>query len=80
MSLVVGEEVRWVSEDSISWFTACGTMEAAADGLEGGTVTVVTQTVTTFWHTDTLANAAIREKNRRCIATNCSQLENAKRE
>jgi hypothetical protein len=57
---LVDEEVRWVSEASISWLTACGAMEAAADGLEGGTVTVVTHIVTTFWHTDTRANAAMR--------------------
>jgi hypothetical protein len=47
-SLVVDEEVRWVSETSISWLTACGAIEAAADGLEGGTVIVVTHTVTSF--------------------------------
>lgn len=46
-SLVVGEEICWVSEVWISLFTACGTIDAAAEGLEAGTVTVATQIVKT---------------------------------
>lgn len=45
-TLLVGDKVCWVCDVPISWSTACGAIEAAADGLEEGTVTVATQTVT----------------------------------